>query len=108
MLKGANPPRLDALSPECQENAAMALSPSWRTKLLGSLQGQLQLATYLAVFLGFTSFLMEYPSFIELIGHSKLIDVAPTQIYLLHGTSNLRFAVLGMERRSSEMDGDSN
>ena len=32
----------------------MALSPSWRTKLLGSLQGQLQLATYLAVFLGFT------------------------------------------------------
>jgi signal transduction histidine kinase len=54
MLKGANPPRLAALSPECQENAAMALSPSWRTKLLGSLQGQLQLATYLAVFLGFT------------------------------------------------------
>ena len=32
----------------------MALSPSWRTKLLGSLQGQLQLATYLAVFVGFT------------------------------------------------------
>ena len=32
----------------------MALSPSWRNKLLGSLQGQLQLATYLAVFLGFT------------------------------------------------------
>ena len=27
---------------------------SWRQTLLGSLQGQLQLATYLAVFIGFT------------------------------------------------------
>ena len=33
---------------------AMAPTPSWRTELLGSLQGQLQLATYLAVFVGFT------------------------------------------------------
>ena len=33
---------------------AMAATPSWRTELLGSLQGQLQLATYLAVFVGFT------------------------------------------------------
>ncbi|HJN35339.1 MAG TPA: ATP-binding protein [Prochlorococcaceae cyanobacterium Fu_MAG_50] len=31
-----------------------AKSSDWRTKLLGSLQGQLQLATYVAVFLGFT------------------------------------------------------
>ena len=54
MVKGANPPRIAALSLEHQENAAMAISPSWRDKLLGSLQGQLQLATYLAVFLGFT------------------------------------------------------
>mgnify|MGYP004258739813 CR=1 FL=1 len=54
MVKEATPPRIAALSPEHQENAAMALSPSWRDKLLGSLQGQLQLATYLAVFLGFT------------------------------------------------------
>ena len=53
MVKGAKPPQIAALSPEHQENAAMALSPSWRNKLLGSLQGQLQLATYLAVFLGF-------------------------------------------------------
>ena len=33
----------------------MARSRSWRQHLLGSLQGQLQLATYLAVFVGFTS-----------------------------------------------------
>ena len=32
----------------------MATSRSWRQHLLGSLQGQLQLATYLAVFIGFT------------------------------------------------------
>ncbi|WP_051410976.1 HAMP domain-containing sensor histidine kinase [Synechococcus sp. CC9616] len=32
----------------------MESSPSWRDQLLGSLQGQLQLATYLAVFVGFT------------------------------------------------------
>ena len=32
----------------------MESSPSWRNQLLGSLQGQLQLATYLAVFVGFT------------------------------------------------------
>ena len=32
----------------------MTSSRSWRTRLLGSLQGQLQLATYLAVFVGFT------------------------------------------------------
>ena len=32
----------------------MARSRSWRQHLLGSLQGQLQLATYLVVFLGFT------------------------------------------------------
>ncbi len=32
----------------------MATSRSWRRTLLGSLQGQLQLATYLAVFIGFT------------------------------------------------------
>ena len=32
----------------------MATSRSWRQHLLGSLQGQLQLATYLAVFVGFT------------------------------------------------------
>ena len=32
----------------------MALSRPWRQQLLGSLQGQLQLATYLAVFVGFT------------------------------------------------------
>ena len=33
----------------------MATSRSWRRTLLGSLQGQLQLATYLAVFIGFTA-----------------------------------------------------
>ena len=32
----------------------MASSTPWRNQLLGSLQGQLQLATYLAVFVGFT------------------------------------------------------
>ena len=32
----------------------MASHQSWRRQLLGSLQGQLQLATYLAVFIGFT------------------------------------------------------
>ena len=32
----------------------MGLSRPWRQQLLGSLQGQLQLATYLAVFVGFT------------------------------------------------------
>ena len=32
----------------------MASRYHWRQRLLGSLQGQLQLATYLAVFLGFT------------------------------------------------------
>ena len=32
----------------------MASHQSWRRQLLGSLQGQLQLATYLAVFVGFT------------------------------------------------------
>ena len=32
----------------------MATSPHWRDHLLGSLTGQLQLATYLAVFLGFS------------------------------------------------------
>ena len=32
----------------------MARSHPWRSQLLGSLQGQLQLATYLAVFVGFT------------------------------------------------------
>ena len=32
----------------------MARFHSWRQHLLGSLQGQLQLATYLAVFVGFT------------------------------------------------------
>ena len=32
----------------------MATSRGWRQTLLGSLQGQLQLATYLAVFIGFT------------------------------------------------------
>ena len=32
----------------------MASSSPWRQRLLGSLQGQLQLATYLAVFLGFS------------------------------------------------------
>ncbi|MBL6802256.1 MAG: HAMP domain-containing histidine kinase [Synechococcus sp. BS307-5m-G38] len=32
----------------------MASPQSWRRQLLGSLQGQLQLATYLAVFVGFT------------------------------------------------------
>ena len=32
----------------------MESSPSWRDQLLGSLQGQLQVATYLAVFVGFT------------------------------------------------------
>ena len=32
----------------------MGLSRGWRQQLLGSLQGQLQLATYLAVFVGFT------------------------------------------------------
>ena len=32
----------------------MATPRSWRRHLLGSLQGQLQLATYLAVFIGFT------------------------------------------------------
>ena len=32
----------------------MGTSRPWRQQLLGSLQGQLQLATYLAVFLGFT------------------------------------------------------
>ena len=31
----------------------MARSNPWRRQLLGSLQGQLQLATYLAVFVGF-------------------------------------------------------
>ena len=33
----------------------MTTSGTWRRQLLGSLQGQLQLATYLVVFLGFTS-----------------------------------------------------
>ena len=32
----------------------MATSSLWRQRLLGSLSGQLQLATYLAVFLGFS------------------------------------------------------
>ena len=32
----------------------MASRYRWRQRLLGSLQGQLQLATYLVVFLGFT------------------------------------------------------
>ena len=32
----------------------MASRYSWRQRLLGSLQGQLQLAAYLVVFLGFT------------------------------------------------------
>ena len=32
----------------------MASRYRWRQQLLGSLQGQLQLATYLVVFLGFT------------------------------------------------------
>ena len=32
----------------------MASRNHWRQRLLGSLQGQLQLATYLVVFLGFT------------------------------------------------------
>ena len=32
----------------------MASHPHWREQLLGSLQGQIQLATYLAVFVGFT------------------------------------------------------
>ena len=32
----------------------MASHPDWREQLLGSLQGQIQLATYLAVFAGFT------------------------------------------------------
>ena len=32
----------------------MATSSRWRQRLLGSLSGQLQLATYLAVFLGFS------------------------------------------------------
>ena len=32
----------------------MASCYSWRQRLLGSLQGQLQLATYLVVFLRFT------------------------------------------------------
>ena len=32
----------------------MASRYHWRQRLLGSLQGQLQLATYLVVFLGFT------------------------------------------------------
>ena len=32
----------------------MGRSLLWRQQLLGSLQGQLQLATYLAVFVGFT------------------------------------------------------
>ena len=32
----------------------MGTSRPWRQQLLGSLQGQLQLATYLAVFVGFT------------------------------------------------------
>ena len=32
----------------------MGTSRPWRQQLLGSLQGQLQLTTYLAVFLGFT------------------------------------------------------
>ena len=34
----------------------MASRYRWRQQLLGSLQGQLQLATYLVVFLGFTKF----------------------------------------------------
>jgi len=32
----------------------MASRYHWRQRLLGSMQGQLQLATYLVVFLGFT------------------------------------------------------
>ena len=36
------------------ENGAMRSSYRWRERLLGSLQGQLQLATYLVVFAGFT------------------------------------------------------
>ena len=40
--------------PRSQENGEMAGTRHWRQQLLGSLQGQLQLAIYLAVFLGFT------------------------------------------------------
>ncbi len=40
----------------------MASRYRWRQQLLGSLQGQLQLATYLVVFLGFTGASVEYAS----------------------------------------------
>ena len=46
--------RSGRILPDCGENAGMNSSTSWRDQLLGSLQGQLQLATYLAVFIGFT------------------------------------------------------
>ena len=36
------------------DHGDMASAPDWRQQLLGSLQGQIQLATYLAVFVGFT------------------------------------------------------
>ena len=36
------------------ENGDMRSSSRWRERLLGSLQGQLQLAKYLVVFVGFT------------------------------------------------------
>lgn len=45
---------LAADSPWSDEDEEMAISSLWRQRLLGSLSGQLQLATYLAVFLGFS------------------------------------------------------
>ena len=47
----------------------MASRHHWRQRLLGSLQGQLQLATYLVVFLGFTG----ASSVGLLIGHHNLL-----------------------------------
>ncbi|MCB4407177.1 hypothetical protein [Synechococcus sp. MU1642] len=42
------------MSPEPRKNEAIASRYNWPQRLLGSLKGQLQLATHLVVFLGFT------------------------------------------------------
>ena len=51
----------------------MASRYRWRQQLLGSLQGQLQLATYLVVFLGFTG----ASSVGLLIGQRNLLNLLP-------------------------------
>ena len=60
----------------------MASRYRWRQQLLGSLQGQLQLATYLVVFLGFTG----ASSVGLLIGQRNLIQ---NEVRILHGVCTL-------------------